>query len=66
MKEKISNITKIIVAQRVATAKNADKIVVLDDGEIIAYDSHENLMKSCAIYKDIYDSQLKGGSLYDE
>lgn len=66
MKEKISNITKIIVAQRIATAKNADKIIVLDDGQIVAYDSHDNLMKSCDIYKDIYDSQLKGGSLFDE
>ena len=41
------------------TAKNADKIVVLDGGTIIAYDTHENLLANCEIYQDIYNSQLK-------
>ncbi|MCI5744713.1 MAG: ABC transporter ATP-binding protein/permease [Erysipelotrichaceae bacterium] len=59
MNEKIKETTKIVVAQRVATAKNADKIVVLDGGSIIAFDTHENLLANCEIYQDIYNSQLK-------
>lgn len=59
MKEKISDVTKIVVAQRVATAKNADKIIVLDGGKIIAFDTHENLLKTSPVYQDIYNSQLK-------
>lgn len=59
MRDNIANTTKIVVAQRIATAKNADKIVVLDGGTIIAYDTHENLLANCEIYQDIYNSQLK-------
>lgn len=66
MRAKINKITKIVVAQRVATAKNADKIVVLDNGSIAAFDSHDNLLKNCKIYQDIYNSQLGEGSVFDE
>ena len=59
MKENISEVTKIVVAQRVATAKNADRIIVLDNGNIAAFDTHENLLNNCSIYQDIYNSQLK-------
>lgn len=59
MRDNIADTTKIVVAQRIATAKNADKIVVLDGGTIIAYDTHENLLANCEIYQDIYNSQLK-------
>lgn len=59
MKEYINDTTRIVVAQRVATAKNADKIAVLDGGTIIAFDTHENLLKNCEVYQDIYNSQLK-------
>lgn len=59
MRYNIADTTKIVVAQRIATAKNADKIVVLDGGTIIAYDTHENLLANCEIYQDIYNSQLK-------
>ena len=58
--------TKIVVAQRVATAKNADKIIVIDKGSIVGFDTHENLMKSCDIYQDIYNSQLKKEDVFDE
>lgn len=51
--------TLIIIAQRVASVKNADKIMIINDGEIAAFDSHENLIKNCDIYIDIYNSQLK-------
>ena len=59
LRKKKNNVTKIIVAQRVATAKNADKIMVLDNGRIVDFDTHENLLVNCEIYKNIYESQLK-------
>lgn len=59
MRKHISDTTKIVVAQRVATAKNADKIIVLDGGEIVDFDTHANLLKNCEVYQDIYNSQLK-------
>ena len=61
MNEKIKDITKIIVAQRISTARNAKKIIVLDNGQIVGFDTHDNLMKNCEIYIDIYNSQLKKG-----
>lgn len=53
------DITKIIIAQRIASVKNADRIVVMDNGKLSDVGSHEQLMKTSGIYKDIYDSQLK-------
>lgn len=52
------SVTKIIVAQRIASVRRADKIVVLDNGGIAAVGSHSELMKSCAVYQDIYKSQM--------
>lgn len=52
-------ITKIIIAQRIASVKNADRIVVMDNGKLADVGSHEQLMITSSIYKDIYDSQLK-------
>ena len=51
--------TKIIIAQRIASVKNADRIVVMDNGKLADVGSHEQLMITSSIYKDIYDSQLK-------
>ena len=59
LNEKLRNTTKVVVAQRIATAKNADRIIVLDNAKIVAFDTHENLMETCLIYQDIYNSQLK-------
>ena len=59
LNEKLANTTKVVVAQRIATAKNADRIIVLDNSKIVAFDTHENLMENCEIYQDIYNSQLK-------
>ena len=59
LNQKMAKTTKIIVAQRIATAKNADKIIVLDNARIVAFDTHENLMNTSPIYQDIYNSQLK-------
>ena len=58
LKEARPNATKVIVAQRVASVRRADKIVVLENGGICACGSHEELMQSCDAYKDIYASQM--------
>ena len=54
-----TDMTKIIIAQRIASVRNADRIVVLDGGTIAACGTHTELMESSPIYRDIYDSQLK-------
>ena len=59
LNSEMKDTTLIIIAQRVASVKNADKIMIINDGEIAAFDSHENLIKNCDIYIDIYNSQLK-------
>ena len=57
--ERSGGATKIIIAQRIASVKNAGRIAVIDGGRIVACDSHERLMRECAIYQDIYNSQLR-------
>ena len=63
---KIPGITKIIIAQRISSVEGADRILVLDNGRIGAFDSHENLLKNSAIYQEIYESQVKGGGDFDQ
>lgn len=53
----LKDTTKIIIAQRIGSVENADKILVLDDGRIIGVGSHEELMKDCEAYQEIYYSQ---------
>lgn len=60
------NVTKIIIAQRIASVKNADRIAVIDNGSIAACGTHEELMKTSEIYRDIYTSQLRQGGELDE
>lgn len=62
--EDLSDTTKIIIAQRVASVQDADQIIVLDDGKINGIGSHEELLTTCAIYREVYDSQHKGGMLH--
>ena len=52
---------KVIVAQRIASIRNADHIIVLDGGQIVANGTHEELLQTSDIYRDIYNSQLKEG-----
>ena len=64
--EKIPGTTKIIIAQRVSSVEHADRILVLDEGRINGFDTHENLLKTNAIYREIYDSQVNGGGDFDQ
>lgn len=64
-RENIPNTTKIIIAQRVSSVQDADKIIVLDDGRINAIGTHEQLLETCAIYCEVYESQNKGGTLHE-
>lgn len=61
----IPGTTKLIIAQRISSVQDADRILVLDDGKINGFDTHENLLKDNAIYQDIYETQTKGGGDFD-
>ncbi|WP_305140086.1 ABC transporter ATP-binding protein [Thomasclavelia cocleata] len=62
-REEIPGTTKIIIAQRISSVEDADLIIVLDDGKISAMGTNQELLKTCEIYQDIYQTQKKGGSL---
>ena len=59
--EEIPNTTKFIIAQRVASVQEADVILVMDGGQVVAQGNHETLLASCQIYREVYESQVKGG-----
>ncbi len=59
IKEELDNKTVLIIAQRIGTIKNADKIIVLDDGKIVGMGTHKELLESCSVYKEIALSQLR-------
>ena len=63
--ESIPGTTKIIIAQRISSVQDADRILVLDNGRINAFDTHENLLANNEIYREIYESQIKGGGDFD-
>ena len=60
--EFIPDTTKIIIAQRVSSVQHADRIIVMDDGKIAACGKHDELLKTCDIYREVYESQKKGDS----
>lgn len=65
-REEIPDTTKIIIAQRISSVEDADMIIVLDDGHITGVGTHEELLKSNEIYKEVYTSQVKGAGSHEE
>ena len=62
----IPGTTKLIIAQRIPSVMDADRIIVMNDGKVDGFDTHENLLKNNEIYRDVYDSQTNGGGDFDE
>jgi ATP-binding cassette subfamily B protein len=60
-REEIPGTTKLIIAQRVASVQDADMIIILDNGQVVAVGNHEELMQTSTIYQEVYYSQQKGG-----
>ena len=65
-REEIPDTTKFIIAQRISSVQDADRILVLDDGRISGFGTHEELLKTNAIYREVYESQTKGGGDFDK
>ena len=59
-REEIPDTTKLIIAQRVSSVQDADRILVMENGEINGFGTHEELMESNEIYRDVYESQTRG------
>ena len=57
---RIEGLTKVIISQRILSIQDADRIIVMDNGRVAAFDTHENLLKTCEIYRDIYEMQTSG------
>lgn len=64
--EEIPDTTKIIIAQRISSVQQADRIAVMNEGQLVAVGNHEELLKSCEIYREVYESQTKGTGDFDE
>ncbi len=65
-REEIPNTTKIIIAQRISSVDNADRILVMENGEVNGFGTHEQLLENNEIYRDIYESQTSGNGDFDE
>ncbi|MBR5668377.1 MAG: ABC transporter ATP-binding protein, partial [Spirochaetales bacterium] len=65
-REDIPDTTKLIISQRISSVQDADRIIVLDNGRINGFDTHENLLKTNEIYKEICDVQMQGNGDFDE
>ena len=64
--KKIPGTTKLIVAQRISSVQDADRILVLDNGAVNGFDTHENLLQTNKIYREIYEAQTQGGGDFDQ
>ncbi len=64
--EEIPGTTKIIIAQRISSVEHADRVIVMEDGRVDAFDTPENLLKTNEIYRDVYEQQTSGGGDFDE
>lgn len=65
-KEEVPQMTKIIIAQRIASVQDADRIIVMQNGSIGAIGSHDRLLQTSAVYRDIYEAQTLAGGDFDE
>ena len=63
LKTALPDATKLIIAQRITSVMDADRIIVLDDGHVVGLGTHEQLMESCGIYREVYESQQEGVSI---
>ena len=64
--EEIPDTTKLIIAQRISSVKGADRIIVMDNGQINGFGTHEDLMEHNKIYREVYESQNQGGGDFDQ
>ena len=64
--EEIPNITKLIIAQRISSVQDADRIIVMENGKVNGFGSHEELLKTNEIYREVYESQTGGDGDFDE
>lgn len=64
--KKIPGTTKLIVAQRISSVQEADRILVLDNGRVNGFDTHENLLRTNPIYREIYEAQTQNGGDFDQ
>ena len=64
--QKIPGTTKLIVSQRISSIQDADRIIVLEDGKVSGFDTHENLMENNKVYREICEVQMQGGGVFDE
>ena len=65
-REEIPDTTKFIIAQRISSIQDADRILVLEDGKISGFDTHENLLNNNEIYREVYECQTNSGGDFDE
>lgn len=64
--QEIPNTTKLIIAQRISSVSAADRILVMEEGRVSAFDTHERLLETSEIYRDVYESQVSGNADFDE
>jgi ATP-binding cassette subfamily B protein len=65
MAEAKPGMTRIIIAQRIVSVENADRVIVMENGQVNGFDTPDNLMKTNAIYREVYETQKEGGGDFD-
>ena len=65
-REEIPDTTKLIIAQRISSVQDADRIIVMEEGQVNGFGTHEELLKNNEIYREVYESQTQGGGDFDE